>query len=118
MWTDSHCHLPTEHAVELLGAAQQAGVNTLVTVGCTVQGSIEAIALAERLDGVWATAGVHPHDATGGIDGLAEVAVSSPRVVAWVSAASTTTTCIRRQRFNVRSSPSRSPSPNASVWPW
>lgn len=82
MWTDSHCHLPTDGAAELVDAARDAGVDTMVTVGCTVEGSIECIALAERFDAVWATAGVHPHDSAAGIDGLAEVAMSSPRVVA------------------------------------
>ena len=81
MWVDSHCHLSLDAADVLVAEAAAAGVDSLVTVGCTVDGSIEMIAIAERFDSVWATAGVHPHDASGGIDGLAEVA-GSPKVVA------------------------------------
>lgn len=39
------------------------------------------IALAREIEGVWATAGVHPHDARSGIDGL-EALLSAPEVVA------------------------------------
>jgi TatD DNase family protein len=50
--------------------ARAAGVEGLVDVGTDVASSRAAIAAAGELDGVWATAGVHPHDAAGGIDGL------------------------------------------------
>jgi TatD DNase family protein len=42
-------------------------------VGTDVRTSHLAVALAGRHDGVAATAGVHPHDAAGGTDGLAEL---------------------------------------------
>ena len=42
----------------------------MVTIGTTVEHSTAAIALARALEGVWATAGVHPHDAREGIEGL------------------------------------------------
>jgi TatD DNase family protein len=66
VWTDAHCHITDDH----IEAARAARVDRLITVGTDLASSREAIALAGRHDGVWATAGVHPHDAAGGIDGL------------------------------------------------
>ncbi len=88
MWFDSHCHLtslrgdPTgDLAAEAVSAASTAGVTRMLTVGCTVPDSAQVIATAARFDNVWATAGVHPHEATDGIEGLAEL-LSNPGVVA------------------------------------
>ncbi len=50
--------------------AIEAGVTRMITVGTTVAHSRAAIAVANAHDGVWATAGVHPHDATDTVDGL------------------------------------------------
>lgn len=81
-WIDQHCHLPAGIEGHRLAAeAREAGVERLVTVGTGVQGSLEMIALAREIEGVWATAGVHPHDAKTGIDGL-EALLSAPEVVA------------------------------------
>lgn len=45
--------------------AQSAGVNVMITVGTGggLQGAHNAIQLAERYDCIWASVGVHPHDA-------------------------------------------------------
>lgn len=82
-WVDHHCHLPADlaAAVELVDAARAAGVVAVVDVGCDRAGSEEAIDRARRLDGVYATAGVHPHDASGGLDGI-EALARSGEVVA------------------------------------
>lgn len=82
-WIDQHCHLPTEanEAKDLVNEARHAGVERLVSVGTGVQHSQAAHSLAERFEGVWSTAGVHPHDAKDGIDGLEEL-MSLPKVVA------------------------------------
>jgi TatD DNase family protein len=95
-WFDSHCHLQDEfghrdddgpvapHADRLAGAiarASEAGVSRLVCVGTGADSSAEAVALARSLrrpggpaaaEGVamWATVGLHPHDAVDGVDGL------------------------------------------------
>ncbi|MEY2434432.1 MAG: TatD DNase family protein, partial [Acidimicrobiaceae bacterium] len=71
-WTDDHCHLPEdlEAAAAQVADAAATGVTRMVTVGTTVEHSRAAIAVARALDGVWATAGVHPHDAKDGIEGL------------------------------------------------
>ena len=87
MWTDAHCHIPHEGSGRLdldedaVDQARAAGVGRLVTVGTDVTTSGQAIDVASRHDGVWATAGVHPHDADGGIDGL-EALLDRPEVVA------------------------------------
>ncbi len=74
-WTDNHCHLPTDgSAPEVVAAARAAGVERLVQVGVDVASSVAGLDLAAGLDGVWATAGVHPHEARHGLDGLAELA--------------------------------------------
>lgn len=81
-WADQHCHLPAgDEATAVVDDARAAGVEILVNVGTDVAGSSRAIAVAAAHDGVWATAGVHPHDASGGIDGL-EPLLGRPEVVA------------------------------------
>lgn len=89
MWFDSHCHLTslkgggdgTDLAAEAVAAAAEAGVARMITVGCTVPDSRRVIETAARFDNVWATAGVHPHDAKDGIEGLSEL-LDEPKVVA------------------------------------
>lgn len=81
-WVDSHCHLePGAVGAAAVVEAQAAGVVALVNVGTDVASSTEAIGVAVEHDGVWATAGVHPHDASGGLEGL-EALLSRPEVVA------------------------------------
>ena len=80
-WFDQHCHLPDAGASEVVAAALAAGVVGMIDVGCDVAGSAAAIERASGLPGVWATAGVHPHDAAGGLDGL-ERLLAEPVVVA------------------------------------
>lgn len=64
VWIDSHCHLDPEADVDaVLSAAGDAGVVGVVTVGTDVASSIAAADLASGRSNVWATAGVHPHDA-------------------------------------------------------
>ena len=53
----------------------------LVTVGTDLESSQLAIEMASRIDGVWATVGVHPHDAKDGLDGI-EALLAEPKVVA------------------------------------
>lgn len=86
-WTDDHCHLhfrdaTSQDVAEAVSVAEEAGVRRMITVGCDVADSTGAIAVAEAHPGVvWATAGVHPHEASGGIDGLAEL-LDHPQVKA------------------------------------
>jgi TatD DNase family protein len=83
-WTDDHCHLEVDptHAAQQVAAALEAGVERLISVGCDVAQSAAYIDAARRYPGVvWATAGVHPHDAKDGIGGL-EALLIEPEVVA------------------------------------
>ncbi|HSL59123.1 MAG TPA: TatD family hydrolase [Acidimicrobiales bacterium] len=79
-WIDQHAHLPDDAVAEVLTAAREAGVERIIDVGTDVASSTAAIARARIHDGVFATAGVHPHDAAGGIEGL-EALLREPEVV-------------------------------------
>ena len=83
MWFDNHCHLTTitEDPKTVVDTATQGQVTKLLTVGCSVADSTEAITIASQFDNVWATAGVHPHEADGGIEGL-EPLLAEDKVVA------------------------------------
>jgi len=86
-WIDNHCHLDGYDDVgALLAESHAAGVQELVCVGVDVATSTFCLELASRHDHVWGTAGVHPHDAAGGIEGLEELIKGSvgdlPRPVA------------------------------------
>ena len=82
MWTDTHCHLPAgEEADAMVAAAQAADVGRVVVVGTDVASSRHAIETARPHPAVWAPAGVHPHDASGGLDGIADL-LGEPGVVA------------------------------------
>ncbi|MEX1218577.1 MAG: TatD family hydrolase [Acidimicrobiales bacterium] len=85
-WTDDHCHLGDgsdrwPEAEATIAEARAAGVMRMITVGCDLESSKLARDVAAAHDGVWATAGVHPHDASGGIDGIVAL-LSDPNVVA------------------------------------
>ncbi len=80
-WTDNHCHLPASGASDVVEDAAANGVVRLVDVGCDLASSKAAIARARELEGVWATVGVHPHEAQHGLDGIEEL-LGDPTVVA------------------------------------
>ncbi|MGH7335201.1 MAG: TatD family hydrolase [Candidatus Rokuibacteriota bacterium] len=86
---DTHAHLHfAEYAEDreaVLARARAAGVTGLVTVGTDVTTSQSAIALAAREPGVWASVGIHPHDAAAVDDDVfaqIEHLAACPRVVA------------------------------------
>jgi TatD DNase family protein len=81
-WTDSHCHVPYEGVDEsVVEEAAAAGVTRLISVGTDAAQSAAAIAVAQRHAGVWATVGLHPHDAKEGVASVAGL-LGSDRVVA------------------------------------
>ena len=84
-WFDSHCHLDDERlsggADATLAAARAVGVAGFISVGTDAAGSLAAIELAARHDDVWATVGLHPHDASAGVATIVDL-LDRPRVVA------------------------------------
>jgi len=81
-WIDQHCHLDAgPSGAEAVAEARAAGVARLITVGTDLASSLVAIDVARAHEGVWATAGVHPHDAAGGLTGIAAL-FDEPEVVA------------------------------------
>jgi TatD DNase family protein len=84
VWADSHCHVPYEGVgPDAVDEAVAAGVSRLVSVGTDATQSAAAVALAGVRAEVWATVGLHPHDASEGVDSiLALLDPPSNRVVA------------------------------------
>jgi TatD DNase family protein len=79
-WIDNHCHLDGEpDPAAIVADARASGVVAMITVGTTTERSKECISLARDLPGVYATVGVHPHDATEGTAELRDVVESAGR---------------------------------------
>jgi TatD DNase family protein len=60
---DTHAHLDPAEADEVLERAHEAGVDRVIAVATTLAGAREALAIAERHEGVYASLGIHPHNA-------------------------------------------------------
>ena len=71
-WFDNHCHL-SENPEEEIVKARKALVAGFINVGTDFETSSEAIEKAKIFPDVWATAGVHPHEARKGIDGIEDL---------------------------------------------
>ncbi|MEO6987953.1 MAG: TatD family hydrolase [Aquihabitans sp.] len=85
-WTDNHCHLHYRDAdaaavADAVAVARAEGVTRMITVGCDRDDSAAAIVVASAHDGVYATVGVHPHEAANGTDGIEDL-LGDPSVVA------------------------------------
>jgi TatD DNase family protein len=68
MFIDSHAHIFLEDYKtdrdEVLKRAEEAGVEAIIVPGTSLETSREAIALAEQHANVYATVGIHPHEAS------------------------------------------------------
>ena len=83
-YTDSHCHLYDTRGVpttDVVAAARAAGVTTMINVGCDAATIEQAIAVAAAHDGIFATAGLHPHEAKNGVDTILGY-LDDPNIVA------------------------------------
>lgn len=64
---DSHLHLTDSRLADdreaVLARAREAGVREMVTVGTDPEDARQALRLAAADEGIWASAGLHPHDA-------------------------------------------------------
>ena len=96
MWTDTHCHLDDDRyrgdgdgdsrrelggTNGVLDRAREAGVSRFINVGCDRDSSLRAIDIANANVDVWASVGLHPHEAVHGVDSIRDL-FDSPRVVA------------------------------------
>ena len=67
MFVDSHCHLNYAGLIEDQGAviarARQAGVETMLNISTRASEWQAIVGTAERHDGIWASIGIHPHEA-------------------------------------------------------
>ena len=89
MLIDSHCHLEYKGLVEdqagVLARAREAGVGGFLSISTRQREWDQVIATAEREHDVWASVGIHPHEADGHAD-LGEAALlaatAHPKVIA------------------------------------
>jgi len=67
MFIDTHCHLDfpefDRDRDELIRRAKLEGIDYIINVGSSLKGSLDSVALAERYTFVYATVGLHPHEA-------------------------------------------------------
>jgi TatD DNase family protein len=82
-WTDSHCHVQYDGVgLEAVARARAAGVDRIVCVGTDAATSAAALELARGVPGLWATAGLHPHDASQGVATIEPLLTAQPGPVA------------------------------------
>jgi TatD DNase family protein len=92
IFVDSHAHLETEQfeadREQVIARAREAGIETILAIGSgTGPGSLDcAIRLAEQHGFIYATIGIHPHEAKLARDAdfeeMAQLA-TRPKVIAW-----------------------------------
>jgi TatD DNase family protein len=67
MLVDSHCHLDHfagQEQADIVARAKEAGVATMVTIGTRLGEQAATVReIADRYEGVFATVGIHPHNA-------------------------------------------------------
>lgn len=89
MLIDSHCHLEYKGLVEdqdaVLDRARAAGVGGFLSISTRQREWAQVVATTERHEDIWASVGIHPHEADGHAD-LGEAALLAaaehPRVIA------------------------------------
>lgn len=94
IFVDSHCHIDGEafdaDRDEVVERAREAGVRAMLNIGTGSphgEDFIKAVRVAEKYENVFASVGVHPHDAKEYDDKaenhLIDLAKSSEKVIAW-----------------------------------
>jgi TatD DNase family protein len=67
MFVDSHCHLNYKGLVEdqaaVIARAKDAGVSTMLNISTRESEWDDVIGVAERHTNIWASVGIHPHEA-------------------------------------------------------
>lgn len=89
MLIDSHCHLNYKGLAEdqpgVLARARSAGIGGFLNISTRQREWVEVIGVAEREPDVWASVGIHPHEADAHADlgkGALLEAAAHPRVIA------------------------------------
>ncbi|MDO8536104.1 MAG: YchF/TatD family DNA exonuclease [Candidatus Omnitrophota bacterium] len=74
MLIDTHCHLDFKDFEQdrdvVIDRAVKAGVGRIINVASSIEGTRRSIELADKYDMVYASIGVHPHDAKTVTDGV------------------------------------------------
>lgn len=74
MLIDTHCHLDFKDfdidRDDVVKRADAAGVKYIINVGPSIEGSERSLALSRTYDGVFASIGVHPHEAGSVTEGV------------------------------------------------
>ncbi len=77
MFVDTHCHIQEKDyplgGESALARAHTAGVEKLICVGTDEHTSAEAVAFAAQHENVWASVGLHPHDAKHGMNAVKDL---------------------------------------------
>ena len=88
MLIDSHCHLQYKGLVEdqqgVLSRAREAGIGGFLNISARQREWQDVVATAARESDVWASVGIHPHEADGHADLGAEAlidAAAHPKVI-------------------------------------
>lgn len=88
---DTHCHVHFPDygldVASVIADAKQAGVAKMICVGCTLEDSRLATKLAASHEGLWASVGLHPHEAVHYVNNQAALEefkglVTQPKVIA------------------------------------
>ena len=76
MIIDAHCHLYYDDLANdienVLHRANEAGVSRLVCVGTNIEDSKKCLSITENNDDIFASSGVHPHDAKDATEGYTD----------------------------------------------
>ena len=67
MFIDTHCHLDfpefDNDRGEVIARAKNKGIDYIINIGSSLKGSKSSIELAKEYDFIYATVGIHPHEA-------------------------------------------------------
>lgn len=87
-FVDTHCHIHASDysldATEVIASGAALGVTKAICVGTDENDSAEAVAFVQDKPNLWASIGLHPHDAKLGQDAFNALSalVSQPKIVA------------------------------------
>lgn len=88
---DSHCHLDDpsfkQDLEQVMDRAHAEGVVAAVTISVNLKSARKSVAIATGHEGIFASVGIHPHDATDfretDLEEMENLAHRCPKVVAW-----------------------------------